>query len=317
MRVAAVLLIVVLAPRQEIAWKSDFKAALKEAAASKKLVALLFQTPDRKDCLKFQNETLSDAGVTAALGKYICVRVNPLGTDDDNRLWQEHGSPMPPMTIIFEPDGKKLTPVAAFTAKSYGPMMGAIVPTYFERIVPAREAIARDATQPVPHKELGEAYMVLDNSRDSARHYATAAELMLNKGDKTGALALSVDQLEKYYDKKWFVPARACCSRIADLDPDNKTGKRPLAAWVLGMASCDEHRWGEAIGGLKEACEKYKDSDLLPKMKFSLASAYMYAGNIDEAIAAFDEIVAKFDGTETADIANIQSQKLKAKRDKR
>jgi tetratricopeptide (TPR) repeat protein len=316
MRFAAVLLLLPLVPAQEIAWKSDFKATLKEAEASKKLVVLVFQSKDRKNCLRFENETLADPGVVAALAKYLCVRVNPEGTDDENRLWQDHRMPTPPMTIIFEPDGKKLAVVTPLNPKVYGPMLSDIVPAYFDKIVPSREALAKDPNQAGPNRALGEAYMTLDNSDASAKHYNAAADLLVAKGDKAGALDLLIAQLDKYYEKKWYSPARGCCSRIADLDPDNKTTKRPMAAWVLGMASCAEGRWAEAIDGLQEACARYKDDELLPKMMFTLGSAHMYAKDIDSAITVFGEIVKKYHGTETAEIANTQLQKLKAQREK-
>ncbi len=316
MRAAAALLLLPLLARQEINWRTDFKGTLKEAAAAKKLVALVFQSKDRKNCLRFQNETLADPQVVAALGNYLCVRVNPEGTDDENRLWQEQGSPMPPMTIVFEPDGKVLTAVTPLNPKVYGPLLADIVPAYFEKIVPSREALAKDPKQPGPHRTLGEAWFVMDKSGDSARHFAAAAELLVSKGDKAGALDLLLAQLDKYYEKKWYSPARHCCSMIADLDPDNATKKRPMAAWVQGMASCAEARWGEAIDGLKAACEKYKDSDLLPKMMFTLASAHMYSKDLDTAITVFETIVKDFPETETAEISKVQAEKLRAQRQK-
>ena len=315
----AILFLPLLAPQEtakETAWKSDLKATVKEAAASKKLVVLVFQSKDRKNCLRFQNETLADANVMAALGKYLCVRINPEGTDDENRLWQDYKMPTPPMTFVLEPDGKQLCAVTALNPKVYGPMLHDIVPAYFEKIVPSREALAKDANQPGPHRALGEAYMTLDNSTDSAKHFGAAADLMAGKGEKAMALELLSKQIDIYKEKMWYSPARGCCSRIADLDPDNKSGKRPMAAWVLGMASCNEGRWGEAIDGLKEACVKYKDSDLLPKMMFTLGSAHMYAKDIDAAITVFETIVKNYEGTETADIARVQAEKLRAQRQK-
>jgi len=316
MRLAAALLLLPLLARQEVAWKSDFKAALKEAAAAKKLVALVFQSKDRKNCLRFQNETLADAGVVAALGKYLCVRINPEGTDDENRLWQEHGSPMPPMTIVFEPDGKQLAVVTPLNPKVYGPLMSDMVPAYFAKIVPSREALEKDPKQAGPHRTLGEAYLILDNSKDSAKHYAAAAELLVGKGEKAAAIELLLGQLEKYYEKKWYSPARSCCSLLADLDTDNATKKRPMAAWVLGMASCAEGRWAEAIDGLKAACEKYKGDELQPKMMFTMASAHMYAKDLDSAITIFETIVKDYPGTETADISQVQAEKLRNQRQK-
>ena len=317
MRLAILVLITALGAHQEIAWKKDWKATLKEASDSKKLVVLVFQTKDRKNCLRFQNETLADPGVVASLSKYLCVRIDPEGTDEENKLWQEQGQPMPPMTVVFEPTGKKLAAVTPLNPKVYGPLLGDIVPAYFEKIVPAREAIAKDDKQPGPYRTLGEAYFTLDDSGESAKNFAAAADLLIAKGDKPGALALLEAQLKMYYEKKWYTPSRGCCSRIADLDPDNKTKLRPMAAWVLGMASCAEARWPEAIDGLKEACVKYKDSDLLPKMLFTLGSAHMYAKDFDAAITVFETIMKDFPDTETAEIARVQAEKLREQRQKK
>ncbi|HKS16794.1 MAG TPA: thioredoxin family protein [Planctomycetota bacterium] len=312
MRLVATLLLLPLLARQEVAWKSDFKAALKEAAGSKKLVVLVFQTKDRKNCVRFENEALKDPGVIAALGKYICVRVNPEGTDDDNKLWQDQGSPMPPATVILEPDGKQLAAVTPLNPKVYGPLLNDIAPAYVEKIVPAREQLAKDPKHAGANRTLGEAYLVLDNSKASAKHYAAAAEAMVGGGDKTGALQLLVGQLEKYYEKKWYSPARGCCSMIAELDSDNTTKKRPMAAWVLGMASCAEGRWAEAIDGLKSAIEKYKGDELQPKMMFTMASAHMYSKDLQGAITVFETIMKDYPGTETADISQVQAEKLRA-----
>ncbi len=314
MKVVALFLLSLVAG-QEVAWKNDFKAALKEAAASKKLVVLVFFNKGVKNCVKYQDETLASPEVIAALGQYLCVRIDPDGTDEENRLWQQHKEPSLPMTFVYEPDGKQLAAVGSLNPKVYGGTLAAIVPAYFEKIVPAREALAKDPKQPQAHVALGEAYLAIDDAKASAKHYSEAADLLAAQ-DKAKALALLAGQLDKYYEKKWYTPARACCGKLADLDPDNATGKRPFAAWVLGMASCAEGRWGEAVDGLKAAIEKYKGHELQPKMMFTLASAHMYANDIDAAIEVFDAIVKSYDGTETADLANTQSQKLKAKKAK-
>jgi len=317
MRFAAAFLLLPLLAGQEIAWKSDWKGTLKEAAASKKLVVLVFQTKDRENCLRFQNEVLADANVVAALGKYLCVRINPLGTDDENRVWQELGMPTPPLTIVFEPDGKRLTVVSTLKPKGYGALLGAIVPAYFDRIVPAREALAKDPNQAGPLATLGEAYYSIDIAPESARHYAATVDLLL-KTDKAKALDVLGSQLDKYYEKKWYVPSRGCCTKIAELDPENKSGKRPLAAWMLGMSCCSDKRWAEAIDGLKDACEKYKESPLLPKMMFSLASAYLGAKDLDTAITIYETIVKEYKekDAETAELSQIQADKTRAERQK-
>ena len=318
MRLAALLLLTPLIAPQEIAWKSDWKATLKEAATSKKLVVLVFQSKDRKACLRFEKETLGDPAVQAALAKYLCVRINPEGTDDENKLWQEQGSPMPPMTLIFEPEGKLLCSVTPLNPKVYGPMMQNIHPAYFEQILPARSALATNANDAAAHRTMGEAYLLMDLSTESSKYFAAAADLMSGNGDKAGALKMLCTQLDKYYEKKWYSPGRGCCSRIAELDPNNTSGKRPLAAWMLGMASCSERRWGEAIDGLKDACERYKDSDLLPKMMFSLASAYLGAKDFDNAITLYETIVKDFKekDPETVELSQTMATKTREQRQK-
>ena len=314
MRIAAALLLLPLFFGQEIAWRKDWKGTLKEAATSKKLVVLVFFNKGVKNCVRYQEVTLADAGVVAALGKYLCVQIDPDGTDDENRLWQEHKEPSLPMTFIYEPTGKQLAVVGSLNPKIYGGMLAAIVPTYFDKIVPAREALAKDPNQPDRHATLGEAFITLDNPPDSSKHYASAVDLLAGKGDKAGALKLLGVQLEKYYEKKWYSPARGCCGKLAELDPSNETKLRPMAAWMLGMASCDEGRWAEAIDGLKAACEKYKGDELQPKMMFTMASAYMYAKDVDNAITVFETIVKDYPGTETAEISQVQADKLRAQR---
>lgn len=313
MRLAALLLLPLFAG-QEVAWKSDWPGTLKEAAASKKLVVLVFFNKDVKNCKRYQEETLASDAVTGALSKYLCVRLDPEGTDDENRLWQQHGSPMPPMTFVYEPDGNKLTGVGTLNPKFYAEALNAIVPAYFDKIVPAREALAKDPNQPDKLADLGAAYVLLDNSVASMKNYAAASEALAGKGDKAGALKLLGTQLDAYYEKKWYTPARGCCARIAELDPDNGTKLRPKAAWVLGMAACAEGKWQEAIDGLTAANAKYKDCDILDRMMFTLGSAYMYAGEKDKAIATFDEIVKNFFNSEAASLAKIQADKLRAKK---
>lgn len=310
--VAAIL--IALFAGQDIAWKTDWAGTLKEAAGSNKLVVLAFISKDRKNCARFRDETLAGPGVAAALSKYLCVRMDPEGTDDENRLWQAHGSPMPPITLIFEPDGKKLAAVGTLNPKLYSESLFAIAPAYFEKIVPAREALAKDPNQPDKLADLGDAYIRLNNAAESALNYQKAADLLASRGDKPAALRILGGQLEAFYEKKWYVPARACCAKILELDPENGTKLRPKAAWIVGMAACDEGKWKEAIEVLADACEKHKDSDLLDRMLFSLGSAYMYDDNKEKALATFDRIVRDFFDSEAARLAKIQADKLRKKK---
>jgi len=310
--VAAIL--VGLLAGQDIAWKADWTEALKESAGAKKLVVLAFISKDRRNCVRFRDETLAGPGVAAALAKYVCVKMDPEGTDDENRLWQAHDSPMPPITIIFEPDGKKLATIGTLNPKLYAESLAAIPPAYFEKIVPAREALAKDPAQPDKLADLGDAYVRLNNPTESALNYQKAAELLASKGDKAAALKLLGGQLETYYEKKWYVPSRACCLKLMELDPDNGTKLRPKAAWVLGMAACDERNWKEAIEVLTAACEKHKDSEILDRMLFSLGSAYMYDGNTEKALETFDRIVKDFFESEAARLAKTQADKLRKKK---
>jgi tetratricopeptide (TPR) repeat protein len=313
MSCVAAILIALLAG-QDVTWKTDWAGTLKEAAASRKLVLLAFISKDRKNCVRFRDETLASPAVTAALSKYLCVRMDPEGTDDENRLWQAHDSPMPPITLILEPDGKKLAGVGTLNPKLYSEALNGIRPAYFEKIVPAREALAKDPNQADKLADLGEAYILLNNPAESAMHYRKATDMLASRGDKPGALRLLGGQLEAYYEKKWYVPARAGCAKLLELDPDNGTKLRPKAAWIVGMAACDEGNWKEAIDVLADACAKYKESELLDRMLFSLGSAHMYAGDKEKALATFDQIVKDSFESEAARLAKIQADKLRGKK---
>lgn len=299
-----------LTPR-DIKWKASWPEALKEAKASKKLAVLVFFNKGLKDCQRFEADTLSDASVISALQAHVCAKIDPDGTDEENKLWQDHGMDRPPMTYIYDPDGKMLTSVKSLNAKVYAGAVASAGPAYFQKIVPARESLAKDPNQPEKLVMLGEAYQKLDNKTESANAYNKAVDVLAKKGDKSGALKILENQLNTYYESKWYVPAKEACKKVAELDPTDGSKLGAKAAWILGMAACDEKKFRDAITVLQPACERFKDSPILDKMMFTLGSGYMYSGDKQGAVAVFDEICKKFPDSETANIARIQADKLR------
>jgi len=296
---------------QEIKWKTNWPEALKEAKASKKLAILVFFNKGLKDCQKFEAETLPNPAVVSALQQHVCVKIDPEGTDEENALWQKFGQARPPMTYICDPDGKLLTSVSALKAEYFAGPIASAGAAYFNKILPAREALARNPDQADKLVLLGEAYEKLNNPEESAAAYNKAVDVLVKKGDKAGALKLIEGQLNAYYDAKWYVPARASCQKVADLDPADTSKLGAKAAWIIGMADCKEAKWQNAITGMKAACDRYKDAPNMDQMLFTLVSAYMYARDRENAIAVFEEIVKKYPNSETRNIAQIQIDKLR------
>jgi tetratricopeptide (TPR) repeat protein len=310
-RIALILTLALSLSPQDIKWKTNWAETLKEAKASKKLAILVFFNKGLKDCQKFEADTLPSPAVISALQQHICAKIDPDGTDDDNALWQKHGQVRPPMTYVYDPDGKLLTSISALKPDIYAGALAAAKPAYFDKILPARDALARDPNQPDKLTMLGEAYVKLDNSVESAQAYGKAVEVLAKKGDKAGALKILEAQLNSYYEVKWYVPARACCAKIAELDPADSTKLNAKAAWIVGMADCKEAKWQNAITGMRAACDRYKDAPNLDQMLFTLGSAYMYSRDKENALSIFDEICKKFPTSETANIAKIQAEKLR------
>src|SRR5262249_21741586 len=153
------------------------------------------------------------------LQQHVCVKVDPEGSDDDNALWQKFGQARPPMTYICDPDGKLLTPVSALKAEYFAAPIASAGTAYFNKIQPPREALAKDPNQADKWQSIGEAYEKLNNPEESAAAYNKAVDVMVKKGDKAGALKLIEAQLTSYYNAKWYVPARASCQKVAELDP--------------------------------------------------------------------------------------------------
>jgi tetratricopeptide (TPR) repeat protein len=311
-RIALILALAVssLTP-QDIKWKKTWPEALQEAKASKKLAILVFFNKGLKDCQRFESDTLSNASVISALQQHVCALIDPDGTDDDNALWQKHGQARPPMTYVYDPDGKLLTTISALKADIYAGALASAKPAYFDKILPARETLAKDPNNAEKLTMLGEAYAKLNNDVESAAAYGKAVDSLVKKGDKAGALSLLGKQLDAYYEMKWYVPARQCCKQIAELDPSDSTKLNAKAAWIVGMADCKEAKWQNAITGMKAACDRFKDAPNLDQMLFTLGSAYMYSRDKDNALAIFDEICKKFPNSETANIAKIQAEKLR------
>ena len=296
---------------QDIKWKKSWPEALKEAKDSKKLAILVFFNKGLKDCQRFEADTLPNPSVVSALQQHVCALIDPDGTDEENALWQKHGQVRPPMTYVYDPDGKLLTSISALKADIYAGALASAKPAYFDKILPAREVLAKDPNNADKLTMLGEAYAKLNNETESAAAYGKAVDALVKKGDKAGALGLLGKQLDSYYDMKWYVPARQCCKQIAELDPSDSTKLNAKAAWIVGMADCKEAKWQNAITGMRAACDKYKDAPNLDQMLFTLGSAYMYSRDKENAIAIFDEICKKFPNSETANIAKIQVDKLR------
>lgn len=308
--VLAAVLALSLTP-QDIKWKTNWTEALKEAKASKKLVILVFFNKGLKDCQKFEAETLPNPAVVSALQQHIAVKIDPDGTDEENSLWQKFGQARPPMTYVCDPDGKLLTSVSALKAEYYAGPIASAGSAYFNKIQPAREALAKNPDQADKLVAMGEAYEKLNNPEESAAAYNKAVEVLVKKGDKAGALKLIEGQLNSYYEAKWYVPARVSCQKVAELDPADATKMGAKAAWIIGMADCKEGKWQNAITGMKSACERFKDAKNMDQMLFTLGSAYMYNRDKDNAIAVFEEIVKKYPDSETKNIAQLQIDKLR------
>ena len=311
-KIAALLALCALVP-QDIPWKAKWSEALKEAKASKKLAILVFFNKGVKDCKTFESDALANSDVVSSLKQHVCAKIDPEGPDEDNKLWQEHGAPRLPMTFVYDPEGKRLTEIGTINAKYYASQLDAAGSAYFNKIVPARESLAKDPNQPEKLAMLGEAYAQLNVGSESAGYYTKAVDLLEKKGDKEGALKILESQLATYHGKKprWNKESRAACKKIAEIDPSNQSKLRPFAAWVTAMADCEERKWNDAISSLGPAVNQYKESPLIDKMKFTLASAYMYSNDKAGAIRIFEDIVLTGKDEETVNVARTQVEKLK------
>jgi tetratricopeptide (TPR) repeat protein len=237
--------------------------------------------------------------------------VDPEGTDDENRLWQEHGQPMPPVMIVFDADGKKLTQITALNPKYLAPQLGGIPGAYFDKVVPARAKLATDPAHTDSLVALGEAFVVLNQPKESAKRYAEAVASLTSKGDNAGALKILVKQLDLYFEEKWYQASRECCAKIAELDPKNESKARPRAAWVSGMGAIQDRRFDDAIIELKSAVDAYKDCGFVEQIMFSLGAAYKEKKDYDNALVWWDTIVMKHPETETAKTAETVAARLR------
>ncbi len=299
-----------LAP-QEIPWKKTWPEALKEAKAQKKLAVLVFFNDGVKDWKRFQGEALKDTMVLGALRKNVCALIDPEGSDEDNKLWQKMGERRPPMTFIFDPDGVLLAEVGTLNPKQYAAAVDAAGPAYFDKIVPAKAALASNPKQADKLAMLGDAYARLGSPAESAKNYEKAADVLAEKGDKAGALKILEGQLDQYYDVKWYPHARGCCKRILDLEPSATSKVGGKAALVQGMAEMEDRKYANAIPILRDAAGKYKDPEIHAKTLVVLGTAHMYGKDTPSALAIFDEIMKKYPDTDQATIAKNFAEKLR------
>ncbi len=295
----------------DITFEKSWPEALKKGKEKNGLVLLYFSNDGVKDCKRFAEETLTKPAVAAAFKGFVVARIDPEGPDEDNFLWQKHGSPGLPILFIYDGDGAQLASVLHLGAEYVTATLGAAPRVYRDKISPGRAALAKNPEDIDALRGLGEAFAALENDAAAGENFTKAIDLLEKKGDSNGAIELMQKMFEAFMEKKWYKALKPVVKRLSDIDPLNRSGLGAKAAWVEGLAACEERKWQDAIDVLKPACEKYTDVDFLDKMMFSLASAYMYSKDKDTALKVFEEIVAKFPESETANIAKIQVDKLK------
>lgn len=295
---------------QDVTWEKNWNDALKKAKEQNKMALLYFHSDKVKDCKRFATETLPQPSVANALREYVCCQLDPEGTDDDNRLWQKLGQAIPGV-FIYAPDGTLFATVGSLGAKYVQSILVNAPTVYFQTVLPAKDKLAKNPEDTDTLISLGTAYAMIDNKKASTENFKKALDLLVKKGDTKGAIDVIRKQLDIAMDTKWYLEARPAARKLLELDPRDESKLGAKAAWVDGMAACFERKWQEAVDIMKPACDKYKDSDLLDKMMFTLGSAYMYNKQNDKALEVFDTIVQKYPGTETAQLAEIQARKLR------
>ena len=88
----ALLVAAAVMPAQDVAWKNNWKEGLKEAKAQNKLAVLVFYNKGLRDCKLYDEKTLASSDVINALRGFVCAKIDPDGTDEENKLWQDLGS---------------------------------------------------------------------------------------------------------------------------------------------------------------------------------------------------------------------------------
>jgi tetratricopeptide (TPR) repeat protein len=295
----------------QTAWKKSWKEALAEAKKTNTCAVLLFYNDGVKDSKTFDAEALTDAGVKAALGRYVCARIDPEGPDEDNLLWQKHGMPRPPMTYIYAPDGTRLAEVRVLKADRYAKALQTIGPAYARDMAPARDLLAKNPEQADALARVAKAFATFENPVESAKHYVKAADVLAKQGERTAALKVLGELLDAFYEARWYTEAREGCRKILDLDAANVSKLCPKAAYCVGLADCGARKWNDAIAVLKPACDRYKDSPLLDKMMFTLGSAYQYNKDKQAAVAVYEALIKQFPETDSARSAQAQVDKLR------
>jgi len=103
-------------PAAAIAWKTNVREGLKQAAATHKPVLLYFHSPDHAACRRCESQSLADAQVQTLLQEHaIPIKVNVRDVPATARFYQAVDESLLPRIVILAEDEKVL---ARFTAET-------------------------------------------------------------------------------------------------------------------------------------------------------------------------------------------------------
>lgn len=186
------------------------------------------------------------------------------------------------------------------TPKTYA--VGAFPTTIF--YTPAGEEI----TRVVGAVTAGEFLKLVDDV--AAGRVETVRELLAREEANPNDLTLAYKIGTMYVETGRYEKARTRFEKVANRDPENKTGLAPGASMQMGFVDLMAQRADDAIAAFKGVIEKYPQAPETRKCYVYLGDAYQLQDNVDEAAAAYRKVVTDYPNTPEADEAQKKLGRL-------
>ncbi len=233
-----------------IDWRSDYEAAMKEAARRRSLALVHFADGERPLSRAMDTATFVRADVIEAARAFVAVRVDPERRPD---LFETIvGGRGALATAVVDPSGDVVSVAIGYSDPDSFAAFLQVARAGHARLVAARTAARRRSRDPTALQTLAETYERLGSGRRAEKTFGAVVALLASGPRATPAslraAAVAHERLARAQVTRGRPQeARAHLAAYTALDPDDRTGRATRARFTLALALFIERRLAESL----------------------------------------------------------------------
>lgn len=246
---AAFLLVLAVLPflrsrPPSLSWEDNLQRAFALSRERQQLVVAYLYTDWCGYCRQLEATTLKDPQVIQELGdRFVWLRLNAEKSDDGVRLREQFGVAGFPAVFLLDSEEEEIERIEGY-----------VPPDEFRRRLHGA----------------GTALDSLATLRRNAAESPNSAEAHFRLG-------------EKYMQRRDFARAVEPFARVAQIDPDNSSGRTDASLYKLAECLAMQNNPAEALSRIEALQARFPQSLLIPETQLLRAEILLYSGQSQEA----------------------------------